>query len=207
MRRAISFAALLLAAGLGGCTTAEQAPVEVSRFSRPELASVPKGPVTILPAPGNDGGSIEFRGFASAVGQELDRLGYPQGAGPSAGEGAGGNLVVTLDVQRQVYRGAPRQGPVSVGIGGSSGGGWHSGGGVGMGIGFNLGGGPKDQVETRLAVSIRDRATGDALWEGRARYVVAAKSPDAAEPAVAAKMAHALFEGFPGKSGETILVK
>jgi len=198
MNKTAILAATLLASALTGCTT-PVGPVEVNRFYRPELTAATRGAVSILPAQGNSGDSLEFRSFAAAVGQELGKLGYS--------EAAGGNTVAVVDVQRQTYRGERERGPVSIGIGGSTGGGWHSGVGVGLGLGFNLGGGPKEQVETRLSVTIRDRTTGQSLWEGRARYVVPAGSPAADNQLGAAKMAQALFQGFPGKSGETILVK
>jgi hypothetical protein len=76
-----------------------------------------------------------------------------------------------------------------------------------MGIGIDLSGPPPAVVETELAVTIKDRATGQALWEGRSSFAVAEKSPLANSQLGAAKMAEALFKGFPGNSGETIQVK
>jgi hypothetical protein len=195
MARSALFAAAALIA-LAGCSESPP-PVEVSRFSRPELSAAPHGPIAVIPAPGNDGGSIEFQNYAAAVARELAGVGYPQGAG--------GNLVATLDVQRQFHRVTGAGNTVSLGAAGSGGGGYSEGA-VGIGVGINLNGGPKEQVETWVAVSIRDRKTGEALWEARARYVVGAKTPEGQDTAVAAKMAHALFQGFPGKSGETILI-
>ena len=97
---------------------------------------------------------------------------------------------------------------MSVGVGGSTGGGrYYGGSGVGLGIGINLSGRPKDQIETVLAVTIRDRASNVSLWEGRARLVAREGSPLANSQLGAAKLAQALFGGFPGRSGETILVK
>ena len=58
-------------------------------------------------------------------------------------------------------------GPVSVGVGGSTG---SYGSGLGVGIGLNLSGPPPEQVETELAVAIRDRKTDKVLWEGRASF-------------------------------------
>jgi hypothetical protein len=195
MSRSALFATAAFLA-LAGCSESPPS-VEVSRFSRPELTAAPRGTIAIVPAPGNDGGSIEFQSYAAAVAHELAGVGYPQGTG--------GNLMATLDVQRQ-FHSAPGTGhTVSVGAAGSGGGGYSSGA-VGIGVGFNLNGAPKDQVETWVAVSIRDRTTGKALWEARARYIVGARTPEGQDSAIAAKMAHALFQGFPGKSGETILV-
>ena len=54
---------------------------------------------------------------------------------------------------------------------------------------------------------IKDRASGNSLWEGRATFAVKSSSPLANSPLGAAKMAEALFKGFPGRSGETIQVE
>ena len=62
-------------------------------------------------------------------------------------------------------------------------------------------------TQTELAVTIKDRASGQALWEGRASFTVSARSPLASGQLGAAKMAEALFKGFPGRSGETIEVR
>jgi hypothetical protein len=62
-------------------------------------------------------------------------------------------------------------------------------------------------VETRLAVAIRDRKSGKVVWEGRAQFTVRASAPLAQTTLAAPKMAAALFQGFPGNSGETILVR
>ena len=62
-------------------------------------------------------------------------------------------------------------------------------------------------IETLLGVTIKDRASDKALWEGKATFTVRAASPLASTQLGAAKLAEALFKGFPGKSGETILVK
>jgi Domain of unknown function (DUF4136) len=195
MTRPAVAAALLLVSGLAGCAT-PTGPVEVTRFHAPEIATTPRGAISIEPAPGNDAAGLEFRSYATAVSRELARLGY--------GERPGSPVVATVDVRRGVYRADGGRSPVSVGLGGSTGN-WSSG--VGMGVGFDLSGPPKDQIETQLAVAIRDRATGRAIWEGRARFSVRSDSPLADTPLGAAKMAEALFQGFPGQSGETILVK
>lgn len=52
-------------------------------------------------------------------------------------------------------------------------------------------------VSTRLEARIRDKATGTVLWEGRAQ--VATREGDAqwSEQTIAARLAEALFDGFP----------
>ncbi len=58
-----------------------------------------------------------------------------------------------------------------------------------------------------MSVTIRDRATNQNVWEGRASFAVRANAPQAQTAIGAAKMAQALFKGFPGESGETIVVQ
>ena len=109
-----------------------------------------------------------------------------------------------LRFARGTYQPERAGSPVSVGVGGSTG---SYGSGLGVGIGINLSPKPAAQVETTLGVIIKDRASGQALWEGRASFAVRASSPLADTTLGAGKMAEALFKGFPGASGETIRVQ
>lgn len=183
---------------LAGCV-APVGPVEVTRFHLPEVDRLAKGTIAVVPVEGQDGSSLEFRSYATAVSRQLALLGYaePVNAADSA-------QVATMRLERQSYRPDRRRGPVSVGVGGSTGS-WGSG--VGVGIGLDLSGPPPEQVETLLGVTIKDRASGEALWEGRATFTVRASSPLAQTQLGAPKLAEALFKGFPGQSGETIQVK
>ncbi|MFC6622373.1 DUF4136 domain-containing protein [Novosphingobium panipatense] len=192
-----SFAALALSA-----CVAPVGPVEVTRFHAPDTTRLGRGTIRVEPAPGQADG-LEFRTYASAVAQELTRVGYTE---PLPGQAAAGQVAL-LTLERNRYQPQRSRGPVSVGVGGATGG---YGSGAGLGIGFDLSGAPKEQVETRVFVSIRDRnapSTATALWEGRAAFVVRSDSPLAQAPLGAAKVAEALFKGFPGQSGETIQVK
>jgi hypothetical protein len=189
-------AALLLTLALPACA-AQVGPVEVTRFHIPDTA-LGQGPVTVQPAPGMDGESLEWRTYAAAVGRQLTLTGYTERPAGTGGQ------VALVQLRRQAYRPERVRGPVSVGAGGSTG---TFGSGVGLGLGFDLAGPSAEVVETELAVTIRDRPDGKAIWEGRARFVVTAKSPLAGSQLGAAKMAEALFKDFPGRSGETIEVK
>lgn len=192
-----AIAALGLAA-LSGCAT-PIGPVEVTRFHAPDIAAQSRGAIAIEPAPGQDGSSLEFRSYAAAVSQELAKLGYSEQAAGSTSP-----QVATLRLARDIYRPERRRGPVSVGVGGSTG---SYGSGIGLGIGFDLSGPPPEQVETLLGVTIKNRASGQAIWEGKASFTVRSNSPLASTQLGAAKLAQALFQGFPGQSGETIQVK
>jgi hypothetical protein len=78
---------------------------------------------------------------------------------------------------------------------------------VGLGVGIDLTPPPPDEIDTTLSVSIRPSAGGDAIWEGRARFTASANNDLAAPIAAANKVAGALFQGFPGNSGETIEIE
>lgn len=185
---------------LGGCAAAIP-PVEVTRFHAPDPVAS-NGGFLIETLSGQPDTSIEFRTYAGAVSQELQRIGFTDEAGkqtvaPSA-------YIVRVDVQRSVQSPLARRSPVSVGVGGSTG---SYGSGVGLGIGIDLSGKPKDVVTTLLAVQIRKRADNSALWEGRATTQANEGTPAAQPGIAAAKLASALFRDWPGKSGETITVK
>ena len=184
--------------------------VEVTRFHTPAtLAQLGPGWVEVVPAAGIDPRSLETRALIDAVARELAAQGFAASAPqPSVGR------IAEVRLTRDAVPGSERRGggsSVSIGIGGGSGGGWRRGGGtslgVGLGVGFPLGGNRQraGDVESELSVTIRDKATGAALWEGRSALRTAQR--DADRPETAARLAHALFAGFPGKSGETIEVK
>ncbi|MBC2669095.1 DUF4136 domain-containing protein [Novosphingobium piscinae] len=185
----------LLAAA--GCV-APTGPVEVTRFHLPDTTMLGRGPVAIVPASGMDPASLELRAFAGAVGRELQRLGYREVGAAEAAQ------VAEVRFERHTAQPERQTGPVSVGVGGSTG---SFGSGVGVGLGFNLSGRPKPQTETRLGVMIREKGSGRVVWEGRASFSVRADSPLATTELGAAQLAAGLFRDFPGRSGETVLVK
>lgn len=190
---------MLLAALALAASPVLAAPVEVTRFHTPEsITTLGRSAVAVVPAPGTDAASLETRVWLQAVEAELAMLHFGT-ATPGAAD-----ALAEVRVEREVQRAERQRGPVSVGVGGSTGG-WNSG--VGLGVGFNLGGGPKARVYTRLVVTIRSRATGLSLWEGRAENVEREKAKDAGVDRAAPRLAHALFSGFPGTSGATITVR
>lgn len=190
----------LAAVGLAGCV-APVGPVEITRFHVPD-AQFGRGPIAVVPAPGQSAmsqsdTSLELRAYQSAVARELVRIGYAEAP-------AGGTQVAEVRLMRRTWQPERNRGPVSVGVAASGG---SYGSGVGMGVGIDLSGRPPAQTETELGVMIKDRPGGRTLWEGRAQFTVRADSPLAQTDLGAAKLAEALFRGFPGHSGETILVK
>lgn len=196
MRTRISVLLLAAIIPLAACV-APTGPVEVTRFTAPD-ASLRQGGIAVEPANGVDGAGLEFRSYAAAVARQLVLHGYEERPVGAAEQ------VAVVHIERRSYRPDRAGGPVSVGVGGGTGG---YGSGVGVGIGFDLSGPPKEQIDTTLFVTIRQRAGGKVLWEGRASFTTRAGSPLADTPLGAAKLAEALFQDFPGRSGETILVK
>jgi len=200
MNRLLTIAAATLGiSGLSACV-APVGPVEVTRFHLPEAAALAQGTIVVEPAPGNDARSLEFRTYAAALARELNRLGYSEMV---AGGGASQHVAI-LALERRSIRPGRDGSPISVGVGGSTG---SYGSGVGVGIGLDLSGPPPEQIETRMSVMIRNRGTDQTVWEGRASFAVKSNSPLAGSQLGASKMATALFQDFPGISGETILVK
>ena len=184
---------------LAGCATAVP-PVEVTRFHVGNPAQ--SGTVAVEEMPANPDAGLEFRTYAAAVEQELQRVGFR--AAPAGGR----SEYVALVGFRRSFRptGYGNDGrPVSVGVGGGVGSGGYSG--LGLGIGINLSGRPKDMVMTELQVQIRRRSDSTTIWEGRAVSQAREGTP-AAQPGIAAqKLAGALIGGYPGESGRTITVK
>ena len=115
-----------------------------------------------------------------------------------------GTQLAEVRLERHMVQPERRRNPVSVGLGGSTG---SYGSGLGVGLGFDLSGRPPAMTETMLGVVIREKASGRVVWEGRAGFSVRADSPLATTQLGAAQLAAALFRDFPGRSGETVLVK
>ena len=188
-------AALLLA----GCTTTYYSPVEVTRFVGDGPSALARRPIAIQPAAGVNPQSWDYAAFAQAVSDRLQRLGYTV-TGDSAAQ------IAEISFARAPLGGGGGPSPVSIGIGGSTGSRYY-GGGVGAGIGIDLTPRPRNVSDTEMRVVIRPSAGGNALWEGRAHFAASADSRYGDQRAAAARLADALFSGFPGRSGETIEVR
>ena len=198
MMKPILLSSLLLAS-LAGCATAVP-PVEVTRFHVGDPAR--SGSIAVEEMPGNPDVSLEFRTYAAAVDQELQRVGFT-----SAVAGGRSDYVALVGFCRSFRPTGygDERGPVSVGVGGAVGSRGYSG--LGLGIGINLSGRPKDEVTTELQVQIRRRSDSTTIWEGRA-LTQAREGTPAAQPGLAAqKLAAALIGGYPGESGRTITVR
>lgn len=199
---------LLAAVLVTGCATSGGLPpAEAIRY---HLGNVERGTVAIQPVtavgttpPASLG--LEYRAYADAVAAELARNGYP-----AAPAGTRPQFIAAVNFRRNTEMGPPRSSPVSIGIGGGGfSGGRHGGGfGLGGGVGFPLGGGRgREIVVSELSVTIKRNADQSAIWEGNARAAAEARRPEADTPALARRLATAVFTGFPGESGRTIEVR
>ncbi|WP_404336625.1 DUF4136 domain-containing protein [Sphingomonas sp. MMS12-HWE2-04] len=192
------------AALLGGCMTGPRtAPVDVTRYhlgqplERTSVAVEPmNNAVTISP---------EYQLYADAVAAELARQGYVATPNPLS---SGYIAAVSFSrAPRGAYREQP---PVSIGLGGGSyGGGRRGGGGVGLGggVSFGIGGKTREVTATELWVQLKRRSDNTVVWEGRAQTQSVSGTKGSDPRNSAARVAAALFKGFPGESGITITVK
>lgn len=192
---------------LAACaTTSRTAPVEVSRFTiaTPDQP-LGRGTIRVEPAPGGGPPSLEFKTYAAAVETEALRNGYT-----AAVPGTREQYLAVVSFNRGVLEGPPRPPAFSLGLGlGGGSFGRRSGVGVGGGVGVPIGRERRGRqiVTSELAVQIRRQSDGTAVWEGRAQTSADINAPQAQANALAGRLAHALFTGFPGESGRTIEVK
>lgn len=174
--------------------TAKLPPVEVTRFHVNE--TVAPGAIVTSPLADTDGNTIEFRTYAIAVSRELGRLGFAEGANAA--------YSAEIGYSREARERMAKSSPVTIGIGGGSFG-RHVG--VGLGTSFGIGGdNSRKTIISRLEVRIKRNADGTVVWEGRAQTEAPSNAPSAQPGLAADKLSRALFTGFPGESGKTIVV-
>lgn len=203
-----SAAAILLggALALAGCTTAGS-PVQVTRFHLAQPIAPGSFSVVATPmmAPGSPvaPNSLELQAYGDVVAGELTHLGFTRAPDPATSE-----LAVSVAVDRGTRPDPrPHGAALSFGVGGGS---FGRHGGVGGDVGTTVPIGDHSQrffVGTRMMIQIKRRSEGTVIWEGRAMTEAPGQSPDASPQAAVARLAHALFTGFPGESGRTITVK
>lgn len=194
---------LFVAASLAGCTTGgggggAAAGADVTRFHLGQ--PIARAQIAVEPTDKADANSLEFRSYADAVSRQLTRLGWTVVTTLGQSE-----QVATVDVQQGTREALAQRSPVTIGIGGGTGG-YRSG--VGVGASFGVGGGRGGElVGTLLEVRIKRRSDGTVFWEGRANTEARAGSPGAERTVAVEKLADALFRDFPGESGRTIRVR
>ncbi|WP_448659269.1 DUF4136 domain-containing protein [Sphingomonas sp. CJ99] len=187
-------------ASLGACaTTPRLPPASAIRYH----LGMPIEPGTIAVEALTSGSepSLAYRAYLDAVAAELGDLGFtlvPDGQ-------AGSSRYVAAVSFTRGSAGSVRSGsPVSIGLGGVSG---SLGGAVGGGLSLGLGGRTRAVTATQLSVQLRRRDDGTTIWEGRAETQSIDATPAGDPAAVAARLADAMFDRFPGESGITVTVE
>lgn len=214
-------AAVLLGAsavGLAGCATV--LPTKVTRYS---AMPVPAGQTfAVVPGMGAAArGGLEFQRFAQLAAQQLEARGYRQVPSPAQAQ-----LIVQLgygvDRGQQIVREEPFSGGFGYGAGfgrfnpywgvyygrpyfsrfGYYGYrdpffyGWDDPFWAGRGVDVYT------EYRSQLEMDIRDRATNQALFDGRAQ----ARSTNDDLGRLVPSLIEAMFTGFPGRNGETVRI-
>jgi hypothetical protein len=166
--------------------------VEAAAFvaNGPKVSALGRGPIALAPAAGSEPSGLEASTFESALVDQLAKAGYQTNAALR-----GGGQLVEYVVSHDVV--APPESPrnpvggeVAVGVG-------NRGSAVGFGLNIDLSKPPKALVATRLEARIRDAATRELLWEGRAQVITREGDKHWTGQALATGLAAALFKGFP----------
>lgn len=171
--------------------------ISVDRFVAEGDAASALGRGAISVSSGSDDADFvdlgERAAYEAAV---IDRL-VDAGYDTTQAKPTGGQIAELRVIRRQLEPAEQARKPVSgeaameVGTRGTS---------YGLAVAVDLSKPRPPLISTRLEARIRDRATGTVLWEGRAD--VATRSGDERwnEQTIAAKLAEALFDGFPAAS-------
>jgi len=174
--------------------------VEVARFRADGIdpAALVKGGIVVIQMPGLEAAADPRLNstFQAAVESQLISAGYqalPEGSSP-AGQIAEVRIVRSEAVPAEGKR-DPVSGQMSMGVS-------NRGSMLGMAVHIDGTKPKKALIETRLETRIRDRASGEVLWEGRAAILTRDGDENWNDDAIAARLARALFEGFPARTGE-----
>lgn len=189
-------AALFLATN--GCTTtgALRGPVDVIRYNLGE--PIQPGTFTVEPLRTTPTISTEYQAYADATAEALGGRGFSR-----VPDGTTSQYLLEVAFARGDAGTVRTRSPVSIGLGGVSGG---LGGAVGGGISTALGGSTRRLVATELTAKLRRRVDSTVIWEGTARTQGTLPETPAASQAEADRLADALFRDFPGQSGITTTV-
>jgi hypothetical protein len=183
----------------GRSSDPRQGKVEVSRYiaNSPNVAKLGHGPIAVAAAPGSMSMGSESAAYEAAIVDQLVKSGYQtQGGAQAAAEP--GAQVAEIVIRHDVVEPAelprsPVSGAANLGVGtyGTS---------VGVAIAIDMTKPAKALISTRLDASIRDKATNELLWEGHAKVLTRVGDDDWTTQKTAARLAAALFEGFPNSA-------
>jgi len=168
--------------------------VDAERFlAEGAAAALGKGSIALRTLPGSTAQGREQATFEAAIIDQLAKAGY----NTATPDGAGGQIIELTVTRDELEPAEDKKNPISgsgtVGVS-------NRGSFMALSLAYD---GTKPRgalISTGLEIRIRDRATGTALYEGRAR--IAAREGDShyTDTAISARLAAALFEHFPSSS-------
>lgn len=166
--------------------------IETSTFTArsPSVSALGHGPIVVAPEGAGVGSSPEDVAYEAALVDQLAKAGYQTDAQPKAG----GQTIEFVVSHIVVEPPEPPHSPVSGEMAVEGG---RRGTGVGLAIGIDLSKPLRALLATRLEARIRDLATHELLWQGRAEVVTREGDRRWSDQAIAARLSAALFKGFP----------
>jgi len=183
--------------------SAREGKVDVARFRVDGDAALALGHGTIaVVKPADQGAMPDSRidaTFEAAVESQLAGAGYD-----TLGSATGGQIaevrMIRSEAEPAEQKGKPLSGEMEVGVS-------NHGTFIGGALRYD---GTKPRgalISTRLETRIRDRASGQVLWEGRAEMLTREGDSRWGDQAIATKLATALFDGFPMRTGEPLAAR
>lgn len=151
------------------------------------------GRITLRTMPGTTASDREQATFEAAVVDQLAKAGYDT-TGP---DGDGGQIVEITVVRDQLEPAEEKRNPIS---GSATMGVSNYGSMMGLSLAYDATKPRGALVMTNMEIRIRDRASGKALYEARARIATREGTKAASDDAVSVRLAGALFERFPSSS-------
>lgn len=157
--------------------------------STPGASALGHGPIVVAAAPNRPEAGFDGA-YEAALVDQLAKAGYQ----PSPGAIAAGQTIEFTVTRELVQPPEPPHNPVT---GGMALGASNRGSGFGLGLSIDLSKPMKALIATRLEVSIRDTATHELLWQGRAEVLAREGDKHWTDPAIAQRLSAALFKSFP----------
>lgn len=168
--------------------------VDVSRFVAEGEGVKALGHGSVVVSSSADGAdpadSRQLATFEAAVVDRLAAAGYDTAARTETGGQAVELRIARAEVRPAETKRKPVSGEMAVGAG-------NRGSMMGMAVNIDLSKPAKALHSTRLEARIRDRASGAALWEGRAEIITRDGDERWSDQAIATRLAGALFDRFP----------
>lgn len=166
--------------------------VEVNRFVGDDPAALGQGAIAVTSQ--TEGQDYVPQGdraaYEAAVIDQLVHAGYDTAQAKAEG-GHSAELRVTRTVLEPAEaKRSPVSGSAAMSVG-------NRGSAYGLAVNVDLTKPLPPLVSTKLEARIRDKATGQVLWEGRAEVATREGDGKWTEQAIAARLAEALFDGFP----------